>query len=740
MNSEFQIFISYAKDDKEKAKELYRQLSAAGFKPWMDTEDLLPGFRWEFRIEKAIRKSNCFLACLSEGSVKKRGYFQKEIRMALEIADEMLDSDVYLIPARLENCEVPSRLLKFHWVDLFEDSGFTKLTNMLQGEIDKIKKEGAKWVTPFDTISIEEPVKPPPERSGNQKTQVSNLIDAEEYNRKKGNASKLGSLVLSHEIPPKFKPQRGFKILLDTPIGCKLLDFEITFDFYARIGFRFICASSLVEENLIARELINFHDRIGNFANVYNTCIRIGYEAYISSKEIVTIVDRLRDPRYRIVCELFWPHLSNELFRPIKTERDLASPRGIRALIEAADKSDGLDGVLAKHALAIIYHNLALKHELAYAAGEINWSNRDWLKALSYWTEVINSDCFWDHLRKRAASFNHLSLNQDEVEILREQLPNVLLGFNTFLARSYVKQAAVCAHHLAIIEQSGLPANVKCETVVAVIKDIAVARLEPLILRANKELIEITGKLNRKKFDTSCKALLKEALAVRNYLISNLQLSEEMVKIPEFDNLCEAIINGLHAKLDYDTNEQLRNILYCILVTKKILELPVSWAMRNKLKESIANDTDKLYGDFNPFGKKFDATRCWFIDGEEADPDISLEFRVKRLHLNPTRRKTLYVESQKILVPRSQAAADQHLKTFRRDTQEAFPTMSWQAYIWTQVLAFLAFLIERFNVFLAFDTKLAKHKVRPVFQVQDFPPCQQAEELGYRLDLKPLGY
>jgi hypothetical protein len=127
-----QIFLSYAREDAEEVEDLYQKLSAAGFKPWMDTKDLLPGERWKSSIQKAIRRSDFFLVCLSANSIDKRGWIQREIKQALDIWQEMLDSDIFLIPVRLEDCEVPESLCDFHWVDLFEANGWTQLVKAIQ--------------------------------------------------------------------------------------------------------------------------------------------------------------------------------------------------------------------------------------------------------------------------------------------------------------------------------------------------------------------------------------------------------------------------------------------------------------------------------------------------------------------------------------------------------------------------------------------------------------------------------
>ena len=132
MKAAVQIFLSHAREDEEKVEKLYQKLSAAGFKPWMDKKDILPGERWRDSIRRAIRSSDFVLGCLSAQSVNKRGYLQKEVRLALDIWQEKLDSDIYLIPVRLEDCQVPESLCDFQYVNLFEEDGWTRLVKAIQ--------------------------------------------------------------------------------------------------------------------------------------------------------------------------------------------------------------------------------------------------------------------------------------------------------------------------------------------------------------------------------------------------------------------------------------------------------------------------------------------------------------------------------------------------------------------------------------------------------------------------------
>jgi hypothetical protein len=126
------VFLCHAKPDKPEVKKLYDKLSANGIDAWLDEEKLLPGQDWDFEIQRSVRKSDIIIVCLSNRSITKEGYVQKEIRMALDIADEKPEGTIFLIPARLEECEVPARLSKWQWVDLFNEADVHKLNQALQ--------------------------------------------------------------------------------------------------------------------------------------------------------------------------------------------------------------------------------------------------------------------------------------------------------------------------------------------------------------------------------------------------------------------------------------------------------------------------------------------------------------------------------------------------------------------------------------------------------------------------------
>lgn len=114
------VFISYASEDREVAKRLYNDLTEEGIKPWMDKADLLPGQDREVHIKKAIRESKYFIALLSSDSLSKKGSAQKELKFALDILGEFPGEDIFIIPARLDDCKpIDERLKSMHPADLF---------------------------------------------------------------------------------------------------------------------------------------------------------------------------------------------------------------------------------------------------------------------------------------------------------------------------------------------------------------------------------------------------------------------------------------------------------------------------------------------------------------------------------------------------------------------------------------------------------------------------------------------
>jgi formylglycine-generating enzyme required for sulfatase activity len=142
------VFLCHASQDKPAVRELYKRLAAEKWiDPWLDEEDLLPGQDFDLEIYKAARDSDSIIICLSKASVAKEGYVNKEIRRALDAADEKPEGAIYIIPLRLDDCSSSfERLKKLHWADYFTPNAHEKLIKSLRLRADALKIETSESV------------------------------------------------------------------------------------------------------------------------------------------------------------------------------------------------------------------------------------------------------------------------------------------------------------------------------------------------------------------------------------------------------------------------------------------------------------------------------------------------------------------------------------------------------------------------------------------------------------------
>jgi hypothetical protein len=144
MAADIKVFICYAREDSDIAQRLYADLERAGVTPWMDTEDLKPDQEWHIMINSVIKESSYVIALLSSHSLSKRGYVQQELKKALDVLDELPISDIFVIPARLDDCQpMDERLQNLYWVDLFPtyEAGLQQILRVVLPERRQSKAE-----------------------------------------------------------------------------------------------------------------------------------------------------------------------------------------------------------------------------------------------------------------------------------------------------------------------------------------------------------------------------------------------------------------------------------------------------------------------------------------------------------------------------------------------------------------------------------------------------------------------
>ena len=138
------VFLCHASENKPIVKDLYDDLVAAGYAPWLDSEVLLPGMDWDLEIKKGLRASDAVIVCLSSISVTKEGYIQKELKFSQDFQDEKPRGTIFLIPLRLDKCNTPFDLQDIQWGDYTAADGFEKLVRALNIRAEQLGKKTGK--------------------------------------------------------------------------------------------------------------------------------------------------------------------------------------------------------------------------------------------------------------------------------------------------------------------------------------------------------------------------------------------------------------------------------------------------------------------------------------------------------------------------------------------------------------------------------------------------------------------
>jgi formylglycine-generating enzyme required for sulfatase activity len=143
MSRPLRVFLCHASQDKPAVRELYQRLNAEGWMDvWLDEEKLYPGQDWDFEIEKAVESADVVIVCLSNNSVTKEGYVQRELRFVLQIADYKPDGTIFVVPVRLDDCPLPRRLKIWQYIDFFPknrlDWAYRRLVGSLQMRVDNL--------------------------------------------------------------------------------------------------------------------------------------------------------------------------------------------------------------------------------------------------------------------------------------------------------------------------------------------------------------------------------------------------------------------------------------------------------------------------------------------------------------------------------------------------------------------------------------------------------------------------
>lgn len=150
------IFVSYATPDRDRVTIYFNDLSARGYDLWMDQSRLKVGQNWDFEIQRALNRASLILAFVSKNSIDRRGYVQREIKIALDKAMEKLTSDIYVIPVLLDDdAPLPDELRHIQAVRASEPDAIKKIEDAIRHQLDLASElisdvqgsSGIRWST-----------------------------------------------------------------------------------------------------------------------------------------------------------------------------------------------------------------------------------------------------------------------------------------------------------------------------------------------------------------------------------------------------------------------------------------------------------------------------------------------------------------------------------------------------------------------------------------------------------------
>jgi hypothetical protein len=133
------VFLSYASPDRDRVIPIYDFLLDNDFTPWIDAKQLLPGQNWEFEVNKALDSALLIIIFVSENSVNRTGYVQKELRIALSKLQEHPIHHIYVIPVILDrNASIPPQLSGLQYIYFDTPDFHSRLLDALKYQLHQV--------------------------------------------------------------------------------------------------------------------------------------------------------------------------------------------------------------------------------------------------------------------------------------------------------------------------------------------------------------------------------------------------------------------------------------------------------------------------------------------------------------------------------------------------------------------------------------------------------------------------
>jgi len=147
------VFVSYSSADKPFAGRLVTALCSSGVEVWVDEAELRVGDSLISAISAAVHQVDYVIALLSRHSVASM-WVKKEL--ALAMTREITQNRVVVLPALLEDCNIPETLCDKVHVDFREPAAFDHSVQRLLAaiEVDGGVSNPFEWLCTDDSENV----------------------------------------------------------------------------------------------------------------------------------------------------------------------------------------------------------------------------------------------------------------------------------------------------------------------------------------------------------------------------------------------------------------------------------------------------------------------------------------------------------------------------------------------------------------------------------------------------------
>jgi len=154
------VFISHGLVDTPIVRVLYRRLLAEDWiDPWIEEENLLPGQDRELLISETLKSTDVVLLCFSKESLDRGDRLQRDINSIVSLGNEKPDSSIFIVPIRLDECEIPQSLRSRQYVNFFPseveiEQAYSLLIKSMSRKYDLISGNARAYWAPSSKIKV----------------------------------------------------------------------------------------------------------------------------------------------------------------------------------------------------------------------------------------------------------------------------------------------------------------------------------------------------------------------------------------------------------------------------------------------------------------------------------------------------------------------------------------------------------------------------------------------------------